>query len=117
MTLCEAGSGAGQCEGPQGTATDFETGRIYVADSGNQRIDVFEEDGSPAFSFPVGATPTYVAVDNVPGSGSRHDVYVADSGSTKIRKFDPAGNLSAKSGKGPSTRSRGSGWWKGGCST
>jgi DNA-binding beta-propeller fold protein YncE len=50
-TVCESGSGAGQCANPQGVATDFETGRLYVADRGNDRIDVFAANGAFLFAF------------------------------------------------------------------
>jgi hypothetical protein len=51
IDFCASGSGAGQCEGSAGVATDFETGRVYVADSGNDRIDVFEADGRFVMAF------------------------------------------------------------------
>src|SRR5689334_14286356 len=50
-TICSPGTGAGQCESPQGIATDFENGRLYVADQGNNRIDAFEANGSFALAF------------------------------------------------------------------
>jgi len=33
---------------PTGLATDFETGLLYVADTGNNRIDVFKNGGTEA---------------------------------------------------------------------
>src|ERR1700742_4500294 len=71
--ICEAGSAAGHCTGPQGVAVDSETGRVFVADSGNERIDVFGADGPfiESFSDPQ---VTWVAVDNDAGSASRHDL-------------------------------------------
>jgi hypothetical protein len=51
QTISEPGEGAGQTQNPQGLATDFETGRLYVADSGNHRIDVFSSTGSFEMSF------------------------------------------------------------------
>jgi hypothetical protein len=50
-TICSAGEKVGQCESPQGLATDFETGRLYVADKRNNRVDVFEANGAFAFAF------------------------------------------------------------------
>jgi hypothetical protein len=44
LTVCSPGSAAGQCSNPNGVATDFETKRVYVADEGNNRIDVLEVD-------------------------------------------------------------------------
>lgn len=52
VTLCSsAGAGAGQCSGPRGVATDFETGHVYVADRANSRIDVFDAAGNFLFAF------------------------------------------------------------------
>ena len=47
-STCQAGlygSGAGQFEAPGGVATD-SSGDVYVADSGNERIDEFSATGS-----------------------------------------------------------------------
>jgi hypothetical protein len=51
LRFCPPGSGAGQCSEQSGVATDFETERVYVADRGNNRIDVFEADGTFLFAF------------------------------------------------------------------
>lgn len=50
-TISEPGEGAGQTQSPQGLATDFETSRLYVADQGNHRIDVFDKDGAFELAF------------------------------------------------------------------
>jgi NHL repeat-containing protein len=46
LSFGSAGSGAGQTSGPQGIAVDNSTGDVFVADTGNKRIDVFAEGGS-----------------------------------------------------------------------
>ncbi len=51
IEFCPPGSGAGQCDSPQGIAVDYETGRLYVADRDNNRVDVFAEDGEFLFAF------------------------------------------------------------------
>jgi hypothetical protein len=51
LTFCPPGSGAGQCNEQSGVASDFESGRLYVADTANNRIDVFEADGAFVFAF------------------------------------------------------------------
>jgi NHL repeat len=51
MTFCDAGSNAGECSSPTGVAVDWEMGTVYVADSGNRRVDVFEADGSFVRAF------------------------------------------------------------------
>ena len=45
-SFCPKGSGAGQCERPEGVAVDRETGHLYVADVENNRIDVFDSTGN-----------------------------------------------------------------------
>src|SRR6478609_10150175 len=121
VQICPPGPAAGQCEQPQGLATDFETGNLYVADKANNRIDVFESDGSFVMAFGWGvdsgskkletctaattcqagtagtgagqlSAPNSVAVDNDPTSASQHDVYVFDA-NQRIEKFDPEGKF------------------------
>ena len=84
---------------PHGLAVDG-AGRVYVADSGNQRIQVFTPDGEyirewggygekqGRFVWPRG-----VAID---ASGR---VYVADSGNARIQKFTASGQFVAKWGQ------------------
>ena len=81
------GSAAGEFLYPRGAATDAE-GNVYVADSGNHRIQKFAADstfilkwgreGHDAGQFLM---PTDVAVD---GDGY---VYVTDSGNNRVQKF------------------------------
>ncbi len=101
-SLCTAGEGAGQCKQPRGLAVDTETGRTYVADRGNNRIDVFDEAGALLFSFGSAQleAPTSVAVDNDASSASHHDVYVADFGHRRIAKFDDEGHFLLAFGEG-----------------
>ncbi len=113
LTFCSSGDAehpafeAESCNKPRGIATDFETGRVYVADQGNKRINVFQSDGAFLFAFGWGVDtgaselqtctmasgcqagiegtgagqlkPISIAVDNAVGSASRHDIYVLDA--------------------------------------
>ena len=78
------GSERGQLSLPEGIAVDSHNGRVYVADTGNNRIEMF----SPAGRL-LGASsaklsrPADVAVD---ASGN---LYVADTGNSRIEKFAP----------------------------
>ena len=91
--FCPPGAGPGQCgvavdlNSLRGLSLDYETGLLYVADRPNDRVEVFEEDGTFVESFGGFTDPTDVAIDNVPGSASRHDVYVVDQGARRIEKF------------------------------
>jgi len=127
-----AGSGAGELslvapepgrqEAPgSGVAVNDTTHDVYVADTGNHRIDEFEsngmfirawgwgvQDGLPKFEECTtlstcqagisGAAPgqfeqpTFVAVDNS-GGESEGDVYVGDPGDDLVSKFSAVGAL------------------------
>ena len=82
-----SGSGNGQFSGPQGVGVD-SSGDVYVADSGNNRVEKFSDVGTFLVSFgSLGRvdgqfqSPIAVAVD------SSGDVYVADSGNNRVDKF------------------------------
>jgi len=133
-TIGTKGTGAGQVQlvapivgergivgaGGSGVAVDNETHDIYVADTGNHRVDEFEADGTFVRAFGWGVlngnaelqvcttttkcragtsgknpgeleVPTFIAVDNSPaGEGN---VYVADTGDNLITKFTSDGTL------------------------
>jgi len=120
------GEGAGQFLEPNGIAVAQASGDVYVADTGNSRLDSFGPEG--AFRYAVGwgvadgkaefevctavcgpglsgggagefSFPNGVAVDNNPTSGSFGDVYVVDSGNHRVQKFDPAGQFLLTFGK------------------
>jgi NHL repeat len=110
---CEASPcPAGQFSGPTGVAVSYETGDVYVVDSGNDRVQWFNAtgtsiegqfDGSGEYEVKTtkktGAPaaqgtllePEGIAVDNDPASPSFQDVYVADVGHHVIDKFSATG--------------------------
>lgn len=81
---------AGQMRSPWGIAIDSH-GDVYVADTGNQRVQKFDREGNyitqwggfgngeGQFNFPYG-----IAVD------ARGSVFVVDSGNTRVQQFMPA---------------------------
>jgi tripartite motif-containing protein 71 len=82
----------GQFFGPRAIAVGRDV--IYVADTGNERIQVFSTDGSFERAFGGYGTdegnliePVGVAV------GPDGDVYVADSGNQRISVFSPKGKF------------------------
>lgn len=123
------GSGAGECSEPHGLATDFQTERLYVADRGNDRIDVFEANGTFLYAFGYGVdtgaeelqtctaastcqagipgskagqlnNPTRIAVDNhSAGTPPRHRVYVV-TGDYRWQAFEPDGTFLSATGWG-----------------
>jgi streptogramin lyase len=116
------GSAAGAFVTPIGVAVDQTTGNVYVADSGNARVQKFESSGG-AFIAAWGwgvtdgmaqsevctsgclagiagsgagqfSNPTSIAVDSS-GDPSSGDVYVGDASNNVISKFDTDGNFLA----------------------
>jgi tripartite motif-containing protein 71 len=92
--LASAGHGPGQVVDPMGIAVDPNTRNIFVADTGNYRVQKFtpnfvpmkewgsQGSGDSQFEFPG---PAGIAID------SNGDIYVADSGNHRIQKFDNDG--------------------------
>ena len=88
FTLGERGTGLGRFIKPAGLAVDGD-GNLYVADSGNHRIQKFDSEG--AFIAELGSLgdgegefnePWGLAVD------SEGNLYVADTWNNRIQKFD-----------------------------
>ena len=113
------GSGSGQFQSPIGVAVDQASGDVYVADSGNARVQKFSGTGTFIAAWGYGVTdgtavsqvctgscqagipgsgagqfsnPTSVAVDSS-GGASNGDVYVGDLSNNVISKFDSNGNF------------------------
>src|SRR5262249_5800930 len=113
------GSATAQFQTPVGVAVDQRTGKVYVADSANARIQEFSAKGKFASAWGWGvidgaakseicksrtscqpgipgggagqlANPTSVAVDNTRGP-SANDVYVGDAGNDVVVKFSANG--------------------------
>ncbi len=81
------GGPAAPLDGPRGAAVDGTTGAVYVANTGNNSIDVFSSAGLRTSSIAGSLDgPRGVAVH--PGTGH---VYVANTGNNSIAVFDGAG--------------------------
>ncbi|MFL5731561.1 MAG: DUF2298 domain-containing protein, partial [Chloroflexia bacterium] len=92
--------------GPRGIAVGPD-GDLYVTDTGNKRVLVFDTNGSPKRQISSGASPDRVAPQypfNKPGElnepvgvavDKSGNVYVADTNNHRIQKFDAAGKLAA----------------------
>ncbi|HEY5045203.1 MAG TPA: hypothetical protein VII53_05045 [Solirubrobacteraceae bacterium] len=90
-----SGSGDGQFSAPTGISVD-SSGNVYVADSGNNRVEKFSSQGvylsqitaSDPSCVQAFLDPTAVAL--APASGT---LYVADTGNNRVVKVDPATGL------------------------
>jgi DNA-binding beta-propeller fold protein YncE len=118
-TFGSSGSGDGQFQTPAGVAIDQANGLVYVADSANARVEMFNASGQFILAFGWGVTdgkaqaeictsncqagipgsgpgqfskPTTVAVDSS-GGPSNFDVYVGDSGNNVVEKFNFLGGF------------------------
>jgi NHL repeat len=114
ISFCPFGTGPGQCDEPSGVAVDTSNGRVYVADTGNSRINVFDEDGNFIDSFGTPGTapgqltrPKNLAVDDDPTSPAFHDVYVVDNppglgitSKPRVQRFSPSGAFVLSLGEG-----------------
>src|SRR6266480_3478908 len=83
---------------PYGVAVDSNQ-NLYVVDTGNQRIQVFDATGNFKFTFGRSGSgngrfslPRGIAVD------SSQNIYVTDSGNHRIQVFDSAGNFKFRFG-------------------
>lgn len=93
LLVCGPGAAPGDCQGPRGVAVDREDGLLYVADDGNQEVDVFDADtGAFLDSIAVGASLSAVAVDNDLASAAHHDVYVFDTTNDRVLRYHPDGS-------------------------
>ena len=91
------GTELGQLSAPRNLAIGTD-GRIYVADSGNHRIQVFDVDGTPINVF--GSFGTDTGQFNEPWGIAVDDeyIYVADTWNHRIQKFTLDGDFVASFG-------------------
>lgn len=80
------GSGPGQLHLPRGIAVD-DSGKIYVADNRNHRVEVFDQSGKYVSEFDKGGTPEGIAVSKA------GDVIVIDRGNMTVEKYSQDGRL------------------------
>ncbi len=91
-TFGTSGSGEGQFHGPEGVSFDAN-GYLYVVDTGNSRVQKFDESG--AFILKFGEPGDYDGQLSNPAdvAALKDRVYVSDSGNARIACFDDSGNF------------------------
>ncbi|MDY6932635.1 MAG: VWA domain-containing protein [Spirochaetota bacterium] len=90
-TFGRSGEGDGMFYGPEGVCFD-EAGNIYVVDSGNHRVQKFNNDGD--FILKFGEFGEYEGQLKNPTGVTVHKdlVYVTDTGNARVSCFDISGN-------------------------
>ncbi|HSG92057.1 MAG TPA: hypothetical protein VLA56_22775 [Pseudomonadales bacterium] len=73
-----------------GVAVDPQTGRVFVNDRGNRRIQVFDANGSYLYEWSIGPRPLSVHLIVIPADRS---LWAFDRVSNKMVKYDLDGNL------------------------
>ena len=94
-TIARSGTDPGQVLDPRGIALDGQ-GRIYVADSGNNRVQIFENNGTYVRS--IGGAEVFSDAWGV-AVAKDGTVYVSDSAADCIYIFDSSGNLTGSWGE------------------
>ncbi|MBQ6517462.1 MAG: TIGR03663 family protein [Anaerolineaceae bacterium] len=92
MSIGRSGSGDGELQRPRNVAVSPDGERIYVLDSGNNRVQCFDKTGNylgqwNSANGTVFAEPWGIAVD------TKGNVYIADTWNNRIVKTDADGNL------------------------
>jgi hypothetical protein len=119
------GAEAGQVQGPEGVASNITSSDIYIADTGNVRVDQFDSGGQFIRAWGWGVAdgqeeleictisceqgiagsgagqfskPAYVAVDNSAevSDTAKGDVYAADSTNNTVQRFSESGAVEAE---------------------
>ncbi len=89
------GTGDGQFNAVHGIDVD-RSGRVYVADRLNKRVQVFDSNGRHLANWPNIRFPNHVQVTSpAPGdtsTGGEQIVWVADNMTAEVLKFDTKGN-------------------------
>ena len=97
MVIGQQGSEEGEFVSPQGLVLDAQ-GNLYVADSGNRRVQVFDPQGGflTAIADARFAGPRYVALDEVGRiyvSDASESVHVFNGRADPLQSFGQAGSL------------------------
>src|SRR6267143_952481 len=94
-TLGSSGSGNGQFSFPAGVAVG--SGKIYVSDTDNHRVEIFDSAGVYQSTINISSIPdeeqSGIAVDTA------GNIYVSDTNNHRIEKFDPSGGPMLTIGK------------------
>jgi len=91
LSFGSCGTGEGQFLSPMGLALNPNTGAIYVADTGNNRVEKFDAQGNFAFFFSNWTCGSSTGPFNQPYGitvDSSNRIYVIDRGNGRMMSFD-----------------------------
>lgn len=103
FSLGTFGTTLGKFKNPKGVAVYYNTGNIFVVDTGNDRIQKYTRSSGPIPTWPIsfwGSSgsgdeqfnqPWAIAVDP-----SSSEVYISDKGNNRIQKFTASGKFITK---------------------
>jgi streptogramin lyase len=87
----EVGTEPGKLKTPWGVAVD-SAGNLWVADTGNNRIEKFDAEGKYLSKFgETGSEPGKLSGPEGIAIDSKGNIWVADSGNNRIEEFGPEG--------------------------
>ncbi|ACK70704.1 NHL repeat containing protein [Gloeothece citriformis PCC 7424] len=93
-TIGSSGTAPGQFQGPAGITVSPNTGRIYVNDQYNYRVQVLAPDGNFLFAFGErGSEPGQLREGIGIEVDEFENIYVADSQNSRVQAFDRNGNF------------------------
>jgi DNA-binding beta-propeller fold protein YncE len=93
-TIGGPGTALGQFQGPAGITVSPNTGRIYVNDQYNYRVQVFDPQGNPLFAFGErGSEPGQLREGIGLEIDEYENIYIADSQNSRVQVFDQYGNF------------------------
>ena len=81
------GNGPGQFAGPHGIEA-AKSGRVYVADRGNRRLQIFDAEGRHLDTWPNLRFPNHIMV-----TADEQSVWVSDGTNARILQYDANGRL------------------------
>ena len=92
LTFSEYGAGKGQ--NMKSEFMEFLGDRLYMADAGNHRVDVFDLSGRFLFHFGgSGSEPGQLNSPEAAKVGKDGNIYVADLRNDRVQVFDPEGHF------------------------
>ncbi len=94
LTFGGYGEGPGEFAYPQYAVVDEESGRLYVSDLANERIQAFDPDGRYLLDFAPAEVDIWQAMGVAVGEDGA--VYVADAFNNAIWVFEPDGQVRSR---------------------